>query len=243
MLIINADDWGRSQPETDAAFACYKNGRITSVTAMMFMQDSERAAELAHKAGVPVGLHLNLSEPFTAQRLPAGLVESHRRVSKHLKRNRYAFLIYNPMLRKDFRLLYHAQAEEFERLYGKAPTHVDGHQHLHLCANVLLDRVIPRARKVRRNLSFCRGEKSFLNRTFRRMSDACVGIRYKSTDYFFCLSTALANDGLNRVAQLARSALVELMVHPIRAHEYAWLLSECCPETLSDIQTGSYASF
>ena len=30
MLIINADDWGRSLAETDAALECYKAGRITS---------------------------------------------------------------------------------------------------------------------------------------------------------------------------------------------------------------------
>jgi predicted glycoside hydrolase/deacetylase ChbG (UPF0249 family) len=46
MLIINADDWGRSVAETDAALRCYREGRITSVNAMVFMQDSERAARL-----------------------------------------------------------------------------------------------------------------------------------------------------------------------------------------------------
>src|SRR5437868_14435949 len=40
---LNADDWGRSGAETDAALRCYKGGRITSVSAMVFMQDSERA--------------------------------------------------------------------------------------------------------------------------------------------------------------------------------------------------------
>jgi predicted glycoside hydrolase/deacetylase ChbG (UPF0249 family) len=47
VLIINADDWGRSPAETDAALDCFSNGRITSVTAMVFMADSKRAADLA----------------------------------------------------------------------------------------------------------------------------------------------------------------------------------------------------
>ena len=47
MLIINADDFGRSVGETNAALECYIAGRITSVSAMVFMADSERAAELA----------------------------------------------------------------------------------------------------------------------------------------------------------------------------------------------------
>ena len=67
MLIINADDWGRSIMETDATLRCYKVGRVTSVSAMMFMSDSERAAELARENGVDTGLHLNFSEPFTGK--------------------------------------------------------------------------------------------------------------------------------------------------------------------------------
>jgi len=47
MLIVNADDWGRSLAETDAALRCLKRGRITSVSAMVFMQDFKRAARLA----------------------------------------------------------------------------------------------------------------------------------------------------------------------------------------------------
>ena len=65
MLIINADDWGRSVAETDAALRCYKGGRITSVSAMVFMEDSERAAELAKENELDVGLHLNFTDEFT----------------------------------------------------------------------------------------------------------------------------------------------------------------------------------
>ncbi|TMP94577.1 MAG: ChbG/HpnK family deacetylase [Verrucomicrobia bacterium] len=55
MLIINADDWGRSLAETDAALRCYKAGRITSVSAMAFMADSERAAELGKELSLRTG--------------------------------------------------------------------------------------------------------------------------------------------------------------------------------------------
>ena len=71
MLIINADDWGRSAAETDAALRCYKAGRVTSVSAMVFMEDSERAAELAKENELDVGLHLNFAEPFTGSNHPA----------------------------------------------------------------------------------------------------------------------------------------------------------------------------
>jgi predicted glycoside hydrolase/deacetylase ChbG (UPF0249 family) len=55
MIIVNADDWGRSPLETDAALACYRDERITSVSAMVFMEDSVRASELAKEAGIDPG--------------------------------------------------------------------------------------------------------------------------------------------------------------------------------------------
>ena len=55
MLIFNADDWGRSVAESDAALKCCKGGRITSVSAMVFMEDSERAAKIAQEQGLDIG--------------------------------------------------------------------------------------------------------------------------------------------------------------------------------------------
>ena len=77
---INADDWGRSRAETDAAWSCYEQGRITSVSAMVFMEDSERAAELANDAGIDAGLHLNLTQRFSGGMSVRSLSEQHDRV-------------------------------------------------------------------------------------------------------------------------------------------------------------------
>ena len=81
MLIINADDFGRSVAETDAALRCYVAGRITSVSAMVFMADSERAAELAKEKELDVGLHLNFTERFTGKNKCARLTDYQNRVS------------------------------------------------------------------------------------------------------------------------------------------------------------------
>src|ERR1043166_2509082 len=147
MLIVNADDFGRSKGETDAALACYQAGRITSATAMMFMADSERAAELAKGTGLDVGLHLNFTETFSTGCSPE-VAKSQNRIVRYLKRSKYAQLIYNPILRREFRCCYKSQAEEFVRLYGKSPSHVDGHHHMHLCANMLFSKAIPRGTKM-----------------------------------------------------------------------------------------------
>src|SRR5438034_1420630 len=102
MLIVNADDWGRSQAETDAALACYARRRITSVAAMVCMEDSARAAELAKEAGIDVGLHLNLIQEFTGTKPAPGVLESHNRVCRFLKQGKYTLLLYSPFLRKQF---------------------------------------------------------------------------------------------------------------------------------------------
>src|SRR3972149_10130111 len=163
MIIVNADDWGRSRAETDAALFCCSEGRVTSVTAMVFMKDSVRAAQLIKGTGIDVGLHLNLIQQFTEESCDRTLNDYQNDIVHFLKRNKYTILIYNPSLRKQFRYIFEAQVEEFIRLYGKSPSHIDGHQHMHLCANMVLDRIIPDGTGVRRNFSFMPGEKSFVN--------------------------------------------------------------------------------
>ena len=86
MLIVNADDWGRSSAETDAALTCHRAGDVTSVTAMVCMADSERAAQLAKANGVHAGLHLNLTEAFSAKEVPGDLRERQARIARSLKR-------------------------------------------------------------------------------------------------------------------------------------------------------------
>src|SRR5690349_2469042 len=136
MLIVNADDWGRSTEETDAAFRCFKAGRITSASAMVFMRDSERAALLANENGLDIGLHLNFAERFQVSRIPERLVVCQERIVGFLMKHRYSQLLFNPFLLREFAYSYEAQVNEFTRLYGRAPSHIDGHHHMHLCTNV-----------------------------------------------------------------------------------------------------------
>ena len=65
MLIINADDWGYDAHTTTRALTCVERGSISSVSAMVFMEDSERAAAVARDRGIDAGLHLNLDTPFS----------------------------------------------------------------------------------------------------------------------------------------------------------------------------------
>jgi predicted glycoside hydrolase/deacetylase ChbG (UPF0249 family) len=241
MIIVNADDWGRSAIETDAALACYRQERITSVSAMVFMEDSVRASDIAKETGIDAGLHINLTQRFSGEpRLPS-LAACHERVARFLTAHKYAFLIYNPTLRKQLRFVYQAQVDEFIRLYDREPSHFDGHHHQHLCANMLMDGVIPAGAKVRRNFHFWPGDRGLANRTYRRLVDACLARRYRLTDFFFALSQCLGGDRMARVAELARTRTVELMTHPVDPIERDYLMGDSYLTALHGLGRGTYS--
>jgi len=232
VLIINADDWGRSRAETNAALACHEKAKITSVSAMVFMKDSERAAEVAKANDIEAGLHLNFDELFTARNYPPRLAECHDRTRRHLISNKYAQLLYNPFLRREFSYSYQTQVEEFVRLFDRPPSHIDGHHHMHLCANVLLSNIIPAGTKMRPNFSFWPGEKSWLNRTYRRLIDRRLARRFQLPDYFFDLTQCVQENKLDRVAALA---------HPVVQSESEFLISHEFQVILENLEVGSYA--
>ena len=232
MIIINADDFGRTAAESDAIIACYTARRITSTTAMVFMRDSERAAEVANGLGMDVGLHLNFSQGFTAPGAGTRLQASHERVVRFLTASKYAVVVYNPFLRQQFRDVIEGQIDEFARLYGRQPSHIDGHHHQHLCSNVVIDRIIPAGPRVRRSFSFWPGEKSVFNRGYRSLVDRALARRYQMADFFFSLEQCLETDRLSRVFHLAETATVELMTHPMNATEYRYLMSDEYWETV-----------
>jgi chitin disaccharide deacetylase len=237
MLIINADDWGGWPEATDAALGCYRKGRITSVSAMVFMEDSRRAAQLAYDSTLDVGLHLNFNQEFSDHaRVGAQLAESHRAVVRFLRSSKYALLFYHPLLRKQFRYVFESQLDEFKRLYGKPPSHYDGHQHMHLCNNVLADHLLPEQARVRRSFSFWPGQKGVLNRVYRCLVDRRLAARHRLTDYFFSLSQQRQWGYFDRVLSLAQTATVELMVHPEWPEENNFLMGGEFKKVLEQLQ-------
>lgn len=241
MLIVNADDLGRDREATDSALACHAQQRITSASAMVFMTDSHRAAELAGAAGLEVGLHLNFSEPFTGADVPGAVREAQNALCRFLKRSRYSLLIYRPSLRDAFQRVYEAQHDEFTRRCQREPSHLDGHQHMHLATNVLFQQLLPAGTRVRRSFSFGPGEKNLANRCYRAAVDRCLARRHRITDYFFSLAHHLAAPRLARVVALARNSNVELMAHPALRPEFDFLLSDEFGRTVAPARLASYA--
>jgi hypothetical protein len=63
-LIVNADDWGRDRHTTDRILECVVHKALSSASAMVFMEDCERAAAMDLERGIDCGLHLNFTAPF-----------------------------------------------------------------------------------------------------------------------------------------------------------------------------------
>lgn len=223
VLIINADDWGLNRAATDRTRECVVRKAVSSVSAMVFMEDSERAAALALHEGVDAGLHLNLTTPFSSSSIPEALSRHHAKVIAYLRRQRLAQAIFHPGLQRSFEYVVQAQLDEFRRLYQGPPDRVDGHHHMHLCANVLLGRLLPAGTIARRNFSFRRGEKSFVNHIYRKAIDVMLARRHRLTDFFFSLPPFEPSQRLERMFSLAEEFVVEVETHCESTREYEFL--------------------
>ncbi len=240
MLIITADDYGETSNATDSIFKCFSNKRITSTSAMVFMEDSERAASLAMNTSLEVGLHLNFTQAFSACNIPLKLREHHNRVVSYLSGNKFAQVIHNPFLTDSFKFLFRAQEEEFVRLYGKLPDFINGHHHMHLCANVLASNIIPKRTRVRGTFTFGPGEKSFFNLLYRHALDFWISRRFISTDRFFSIVPFQNHERIMNIISFAEKESIEIEVHPENAEEIEFLLSDQCKRLFDSVHFGCF---
>jgi len=235
-VVINADDWGRDANTTDRILECVQGGVVSSVSAMVFTEDSERAAHLGRRHNVDAGLHLNFTTPFTTPQCPARLIEHQGRCTRFLRAHRLAPMLYHPGLAASIQYVVQAQMDEFERIYGHAPTRVDGHHHMHLCQNVQFAKLLPGGIRVRRNFSFIRGEKSFLNRAYRNRQDRVLARRHSITDLFFALRPLHPLSRLEEIFALAGKYTIEVETHPVDAEEFKFLMEGGLKRTMGEAE-------
>ena len=222
-LVVNADDWGRDVETTNKTLDCVRRETVSAVSAMVFMEDSERAAALSREYGIDTGLHINFSAGFSASAYPQPLAEHHRKVARFLLSHAMARVLYHPGLGRSFEYVVKAQIDEFQRIYGRPPTRLDGHHHLHLSTNVLAAGLLPSGTWIRRNFSFQPGEKGGLNRLYRKAVDKRLARSHLLVDFVFNLAPLQPAARLDRVFSMAQNAVVELETHPINRDEYSFL--------------------
>jgi hypothetical protein len=131
--------------------------------------------------------------------------------------------VFHPGLTHSFEYVVTAQIEEYCRLYGAKPERLDGHHHMHLCANVRWRKLLPAGTLVRRNFSFQPGEKGLVNRLYRKTVDRALARRHRLVDFLFPLPPLEPAGRLQRICSLARDSVVELETHPVNPDEYRFL--------------------
>jgi predicted glycoside hydrolase/deacetylase ChbG (UPF0249 family) len=113
VLIVNADDFGRSPGVNRGVIRGHEQGIVTSATLMVRWPAAEEAAAYARDSGLSVGLHLDLGEwefrDGEWHELYEVVPETPEAVAAELDR----------------------QLDRFEQLMGRPPTHLDSHQHVH----------------------------------------------------------------------------------------------------------------
>jgi predicted glycoside hydrolase/deacetylase ChbG (UPF0249 family) len=239
LLIVNADDFGGNRLATDRIVECFAAGAITSTSAMVYMSDSQRAAELGHSQELPIGLHLNVTQEFDDPATPAPVRERQRRLVRYFAGARLRRFTFNPVMHFHARRCVEDQLERFRQSFGREPTHIDGHKHGHLSPSVLpaLARGIP----VRTGLSAARGRR---RGALGGVRHSLIAHRHPTTDHFFAINMVgqpPTDEGVEDLLALADRARVEVMVHPDRDYDYAILTSERWKNSLRRRKLGSFA--
>src|SRR5213592_923088 len=114
ILIVNADDFGRSAGVNAGVIRSYEEGIVTSASLMVRWPHAVEAAAYARRSSLGVGLHLDLGEwayrdGSWHSRYEVLSEESPEAVAGELAR----------------------QLDAFQRLVGRGPDHLDSHQHVH----------------------------------------------------------------------------------------------------------------
>jgi predicted glycoside hydrolase/deacetylase ChbG (UPF0249 family) len=226
LLIVNADDFGGNPLATERIAECFAANRITSTTAMVYMQDSPRAAEIAASRSLAVGLHLNLTQEFENPATPGPVRERQARAVRYFAGRRSTRFIINPVLVRAVGRCIEDQLDRFRELFGREPTHIDGHNHVHLSPTVLL--ALPKGARVRT------AESSYVNSHratahIRRARHLLIAGRQLTTDRLYAINRLKENATEQEMRDLlapAERLTVEIMVHPDRNGDYRLLMSD-----------------
>jgi chitin disaccharide deacetylase len=236
VLIVNADDVGASPTATDPAIAAFEAGLISSCSAMVWMPDSLRAAELARERGLPIGLHLNLTLPFAATDVPSEVRDRQARLIEYFENASWRDDIDAQPPRKLLRQAVADQLDQFAATY-RDRTHLDGHHHVHVHRVVL--GVLPRGMVMRPILREPARADARLDRRERRLHRRFRAPRL--TLAFEHLHPALGGVGLDLVDR-ARGDVLEVMVHPQQPRQLEALQSPEWRAVLARVPVGAFTA-
>lgn len=122
-IILCADDYAQSAPISAGILQLVEAGRLSAVSCMTeggFWRSGDNPWA-RKRPDIDIGLHFNLTHAFAGQRFPA---QPLRALLADALRSR--------LDNKALDAALHTQLDLFEKVTGRAPDFVDGHQHVHI---------------------------------------------------------------------------------------------------------------
>ena len=130
-LVVNADDFGLTPGVSRGVLEAHRHGLVTSTTALANLPSlPELDAEAVGFPGLGIGLHVNLT--FGTPVSPAAKVPSLVDLEGRFPRD--PLVVGARADADEVRREAEAQIEAFARRFGRLPTHLDSHHHVHRLA-------------------------------------------------------------------------------------------------------------
>jgi predicted glycoside hydrolase/deacetylase ChbG (UPF0249 family) len=131
-LIVNADDFGRTEGINAGTIETHRNGVVTSATAMIL--EAHAAAGIARMRSEAPRLSLGLHCVLTGGGMPASDPASLPTLAPHGRFARNAEALPERIDAEEIRRELSAQIDRFTQVAGRPPSHLDSHHHsaLHL---------------------------------------------------------------------------------------------------------------
>ncbi|WP_342323784.1 chitin disaccharide deacetylase [Kosakonia sp. BYX6] len=132
LLIVNADDFGLSKGQNYGIIESFRHGVVTSTTALVNGDAVEHAAALSQDAPwLAVGMHfaLTLGRPLTPM---PGLARDGK-LGKWI----WQMAEQGTLPLEEIAQELESQYQRFTTLFGREPTHLDSHHHVHMLPQVL----------------------------------------------------------------------------------------------------------
>lgn len=224
-LIVHADDFGLSEGINEGIVSAMKEGSVTSTSLLVNFPQSLQAMRLAKENSLDVGWHLNLTlgRPVSPPEEIPSLVRPDGTFHPLKTFLRKAFL--RQISEREVAHELKAQWQLFEK-EGLQPTHIDGHQHVHLFP-VVRDQV--RELVHQKRIPFVRipheeggiATPRFFARLFLKMLKGGQNGFWQQGSVrsvsFFGLSVAFSEnllDSWKRLLCRIQAPVAEIMVHP-----------------------------
>lgn len=226
LLIVNADDFGLSKGQNYGVIEAFHYGVVSSTTAMVNSAHIQHAANLSQRyPGLQIGLHFVLTHGYPLTAMPS-LVNERGELGKWLWEKAESAQL-DPNEIHDELI---SQYDKFIAVFGKAPTHIDSHHHVHM-----LPQIYPLVE------AFAQSQSIPLRIGRQDVERQDIPLRYDhSTEWFDAgfygeeISEALFLQVLERTDQRGAKS-VEMMCHPAFLDKTI-LASKYCYPRLAEVE-------